>query len=240
MSPCAGVALLLALLGAAPAGATVFADVGIESATDDNVSRSEKSDDIEQDRFAQATVRVGDAFEVGTGTSLAVNASVRAVEFRRFRDLSEVAGGAGLSLRHKFGLGADAPWLALVADGEFIDSDSYIRDGERYGAGLRAGTRLGERWSVAATLRHEWREADEDDQHLPPNRPTFPGVVASKRGDVFEFDATELTLSADYQLDGAWLLLGSYSLRDGDVVSTARPNATIVGAAKAITSDAAV
>ena len=94
MSPCAGVALLLALLGAAPAGATVFADVGIESATDDNVSRSEKSDDIEQDRFAQATVRVGDAFEVGTGTSLAVNASVRAVEFRRFRDLSEVAGGA--------------------------------------------------------------------------------------------------------------------------------------------------
>ena len=50
---------------------------------------------------------------------------------------------------------------------------------------------------------------------------------------------TELALAADYQFDNGWMLLASWSLRDGDVVSTARPNATIVGAAKAITSDVA-
>jgi hypothetical protein len=161
------------------------------------------------------------------------------VEFRRFSDLGETAVGLGASLRHKFGLGPEAPWISTFADGERIDSDSYIRDGSRYGAGLRAGMRLGERWSVSATLRREWRDADEDDQHLPPNRPTFPGVVASRRGDVFDFDSTELALAADYQFDSACMLLASYSLRDGDVVSTARPDATIVGAAKAITSDAA-
>ena len=236
----AGAFLLLAPFVAAHVHAGAFADVDVQAGTDDNVSRSENRDDIEDDRFAQASVRVGEALQIGSGTSLALSGSVRAIEFRRFRNLGEVAGGAAVSLRHKFGLGPEAPWLSLLADGEFIDSDSFIRDGERYGVGVRAGRRIGDRWSIAATVRHEWREADEDDQRLPPNRPTFPGVVASTRGDVFEFDATELALTADYQFDNAWLLLMSYSLRDGDVVSTARPNATIVGAAKAITSDAAV
>lgn len=236
----AGAVLPLACLAALPVEAGVFADIDLQAGTDDNVSRSEKRADIEDDGFAQASVRVGEGLQVGSGTSLAFSGSVRAIEFRRFRDLSEVAGGAAVSLRHKSGLGSDAPWISLFADVEAIDSDSVIRDGERYGAGLRAGTRVGDRWSVVATLRHEWREADEDDQRLPPDRPVFPGVVASLRGDVFEFDATEFAIAADYQLDDAWLLLGSYSLRDGDVVSTASPDATIVGAAKAITSDAAV
>jgi len=229
----------LACLVALPADASVFADVDVRATQDDNVGRSEKSADIEHDRSAQLAGRVGKAFELGPGTRFSLNGALRAVEFRRFRDLSEVSAGAGLSLRHKFALGPDAPWIALVADGEFIDSDSYIRDGERYGAGLRVGTRFGERWSLSATVRRDWRDADEDDQHLPPNRPVFPGVTASTRGDVFEFEATEFTVAADYQFDSGWMVFASYSFRDGDVVSTARPNATIVDAAKAITADAA-
>lgn len=229
----------LACLVTFPADASVFADVDLRVTQDDNVGRSEKSADIERDRSAQLAGRVGKAFELGAGTRFSLNGSLRAVEFRRFRDLSEVSAGAGLSVRHKFGLGPDAPWVAVMADGEFIDSDSYIRDGERYGAGVRAGARLGDRWSLSATVRRDWRDADEDDQRLPPNRPVFPGVTASTRGDVFEFDATELALALDYQFDGGLMMFASYSLRDGDVVSTARPNATIVDAAKAITSDAA-
>ena len=229
----------IAALTATDAHASVFADIDVQAAQDDNVGRSEKSADIERDRSVQLAARAGQSIELASGTRLALGASLRALEFRRFRDLSEVSAGAAASLRHKFGLGPDAFWVALLADGDVIDSDSDIRDGERYGFGLRAGARVGDRWGVSATLRHDWRDADEDAQNLPPNRPTFPGVTASKRGDVFEFDATELALAADYQFDNGWMLLASWSLRDGDVVSTARPNATIVGAAKAITSDAA-
>jgi len=220
--------LALAAFIALPARAAVFADVEVQATQDDNVGRSEKSTDIEHDRSAGLSGRVGQAIELAAGTRLALSASVRAVEFRRFRDLSEVAAGTGISLRHKFGLGPDAPWVALVADGEFIDSDSFIRDGERYGGGIRAGKRFGERWSLSATLRHDWRDADEDDQRL-----------ASKPGDVFESDATEFAVAADVQLDNGVMLLASWSVRDGDVVSTARPNATIFGASKAITPDAA-
>jgi hypothetical protein len=231
--------LAIAALTAVQAQASVFADIDLQATQDDNVGRSEKSADMEHDRSVQLAARAGQAVELAPGTRLALGASLRALEFRRFRDLSEVSAGAAASLRHKFGLGPDAFSIALLADGEFIDSDSDIRDGERYGLGLRAGTRVGDRWGVSATLRHDWRDADEDEQNLPPNRPTFPGVIASKRGDVFEFDATELALAADYQFDNGWMLLASWSLRDGDVVSTARPNATIVGAAKAISSDVA-
>ncbi len=222
------------------AAASTFVDVELQAGTDDNVGRSEKGSDIEQDRFAGAQARVGEAVEIGRGTGLSISATLRAVEFRRFRDLSEVTVGAGVSLKHKFGLGPEAPWIGALGDAEVIDSDSQIRDGERYGLGIRGGMRIGERWGVVATLRRNWRQADEDEQRLPPNRPVFAGVVPSPRGDVFEFDDTELSLSADYQFDNTGLLLLSYSIRDGDVTSTARPNATIVGAAKAITSDAAV
>lgn len=235
-----GLAVVLPLCaGAGLARANVFADLEVQASRDDNVGRAAKSRDVRDDSSVQVSGRVGRAVELGTGTSLAVAALVRAVEFQRLADLSETAAGLSASLRHKFGLGPEAPWMSLVIDGEGIDSDSYIRDGSRYGVTLRAGTRIGERWSLSAALRRDLREGDEDDQHLPPNRPRFPGVVASRRGDVFDLEGTELEVAADYLLDNGMLILGSYRLRDGDVVSSGRPNADVVGAAKAITADAA-
>lgn len=235
---CLAVVLPLAV-GPSVCSASVFADLEVQANRDDNVGRAGKSRDVRNDSSVQVAGRVGRAVEVATGTSLAVAVLARAVEFQRFADLSETAAGLSASLRHKFGLGPEAPWMGLMIDGERIDSDSYIRDGARYGVTLRAGKRIGERWSVSAALRQDLREGDEDDQHLPPDRPRFPGVVASPRGDVFDFSGTEFELAADYLLDNGVLILGSYRLRDGDVVSSGRPNADIVGAAKAITSDAA-
>jgi hypothetical protein len=235
-----GVAVLLPLYVAPSlARASVFADLDVQASRDDNVGRAAKSGDVRNDASVQVAGRVGGAVELATGTAFSVAVLARAVEFQRFSDLSETAAGLSASLRHKFGLGPEAPWMSLVIDGERIDSDSYIRDGSRYGVTLRAGKRIGERWSLSAALREDLREGDEDDQNLPPNRPTFPGVVGSRRGDVFDFEGTELELSADYLLDNGLLMLGSYRLRDGDVVSSGRPNADIVGAAKAITADAA-
>ena len=226
-------------VGPSLASASVFADLEVQASRDDNVGRAGQSRDVRNDSSLQVAGRVGRAVELATGTSLSVALLARAVEFQRFSDLSETAAGVSASLRHKFGLGPQAPWMGLMIDGERIDSDSYIRDGARYGLTLRAGKRIGERWSLTAALRQDLREGDEDDQHLPPNRPRFPGVVASRRGDVFDLEGTELELSADYLLDNGMLIFGSYRLRDGDIVSSGRASADIVGAAKAITSDAA-
>jgi opacity protein-like surface antigen len=233
--------LLLALaLAAQPGAAETFVEAGGAISWDDNVGRTARSADARSDLIAGFEGRAGIRHITATDDRLSAAGTLRAEQFHRRDDLSEFAIGTSLGWRRKLGLGATAPWIGASLDGERITSGSPIRDGWRYGAALRAGKRLDDYWNLQVSLGLDRRNGDEDDQELPPNRPTFPGVTPSRRGDVFDLEGTSVGLGLEYTLSDRWLGLLDYSFRAGDVVSSSRANAKVVAAAEAITRDRAL
>jgi len=232
--------VFLALLAAPLQGAELFHEASGGLAWDDNVGRTARSADARSDLVAGMDARVGTRRVTSSQDRLSAAATFRAEQFHRRDDLSEFALGASLGWRRKLGLGLTAPWIGASVEGERITSGSPIRDGWRYGAVLRAGKRLDDVWNLQASLSLDRRDGDEDDQELPANRPTFPGVTPSRRGDVFDLEGASIGVGVEYTLSDRWLALLDYSYRSGDVVSSARPNAQVVAAAEAITRDRAL
>lgn len=234
------VSLLAFALAAVPVAAETFVEAGGGLAWDDNVGRTARSADARSDLVANLEGRAGVRHVTAEQDRLSAAATLRAEQFHRRDDLSEFAIGASLGWRRKLGLGLTSPWIGASVEGERITSGSPIRDGWRFGAALRAGKRLDDYWNLQVALSLDRRNGDEDDQELPPNRPTFPGVTPSRRGDVFDLDGASVGLGLEYTLSDRWLALLDYSYRMGDVVSSSRANAKVVAAADAITRDRAL
>lgn len=232
--------LTLVCLLAAGARAEPFREISGGVAWDDNVGRNARGADAQADLISGIDARLGTRHVTAAQDRLSLAASFRAEQFQRRDDLSELGIGASLGWRRKLGLGHTAPWVGASLDGERITSGSPIRDGWRYGAALRAGKRIDDYWNLQASLALDRRDGDEDDQELPPNRPVFPGVTPSKRGDVFDLEGLSVGLGVEYTVSDRWLALVDYSFRTGDVVSSSRPNARVVAAADAITRDRAL
>lgn len=237
---CPRTPLLALVLAAAPVAAETFVEAGGGLSWDDNVGRTARSADARSDLVAGFEGRAGIRHITAAEDRLSAAATLRGEQFHRRDDLSEFAIGSSLGWRRKLGLGLAAPWIGASVEGERITSGSPIRDGWRYGASLRAGKRLDDYWNLQVSLALDRRNGDEDDQELPPNRPTFPGVTPSRRGDVFDLEGASVGLGLEYTLSDRWLASLDYSYRAGDVVSSARPNAKVVAAADAITLDRAL
>ena len=226
--------------------ANLFADLEAGVFYDDNVGRAERSRDREGDAGLEIFGRAGNMVTPGEGTALTFAASLRLTQYNSLDDLSEISPGVSVSLKHKFGLGAQAPWVSAGIAVERIESESEIRDSWLHAATLAAGRRFGERWNVAAGLRYEIRNGDDDVQRNdtiapgpPPGPAPAPGPAVTADGDVFDHQVPEFNLSVDYLWSDAVLLLASYRYRDGDIVSSTVSYDRILVNAEAFTQDKA-
>ncbi|MBC8007286.1 MAG: hypothetical protein H7X76_04470 [Prolixibacteraceae bacterium] len=161
--------LVCALMYCATAGGADWgfdANIGIDHS--DNWPNAIESADRKSD--AAATLRLSGIVHQQLSENTAINLSLVAdsAAFSRFSGLDNLGIGPRAHLRHKFGLGPEAPWTAVSLQALHRDYDYDDRDGWQYNAGLTAGKRIGERWEISGSVQYDRYEADNLQQAVLP------------------------------------------------------------------------
>lgn len=216
--------LLAAQMPAARADWIARAEGGL--AYDTNLGNAQLKQDIHSDASLRAVVSAGQFLQLDRSHSLTLTADVSGESYQRFSGMSNVAAGATLSLRRKFGLGKAAPWISLSGSAARLQFNDNMRDGWLMRGSLAGGKRLAEQWELQARYDLERRTGDRSVRAVP-----------TISGDVFDLRSQTVTLDLRYSASETTLLFGSYAWRDGDVVSTSTPNFKVFRASAAITPD---
>jgi len=216
--------------------AQAFTDVLLETQLNNNVSRSELPAEIREDETVTATVNSGLHRQPGTYTGLDLRAGLSRTLHRRYSGLSFHDLTAGASLTRKFGIGTEAPSLALDADIGRKLFNLDLRDAWYYRIGLRGSKRFADRMNLVLQLGYEKQDGDHNKPKIldtPPGGDAPPVIP----GNPWSLDLFFLSLQSEYDLgERAWLSAG-YRFQHGDVVSSTRSYPRVVAGATAITLD---
>jgi hypothetical protein len=195
-------AFLLAAAVAKPAHADWIRDFKTEALYNDNVSRSSRDEDARDDFAFSAAARVGKFTHLASGLRFTLTLDVDSQLWAQYNDFNHTAAGGTASLRYRFGLGANAPFIRVEGSAKYAEFDQDLQDGARYRATVVVGKRFGER--LEAQLAYLFDRADARDSLFEVGGHSFLARVA--------VDVTPSTqLSAEY------------SARRGEVVSYAVP-----------------
>jgi len=193
---------------------------------DSNLSRAQLHYDIKSDTALQAALAWGRFVPLADNLSLRATLEAGGEAYTRYSGLNNLALGASLGMRRKFGLGAFAPWASGSASAARLEYQNSIRDGWRYELGLGAGKRLTESWDAEANFRYQHRTADKE-----------LAVVPGISGAVFDLQSHEVGLKSEYGLTDRVSLAVGFDFRRGDVASTTLRNFTIFTNSDAIALD---
>ena len=210
--------------GAAFADWIVDADAGL--VYDSNLGNAELKRDTRSDTALQASFSAGHFIQLTRTLSLTATVETKGEIYQHFGGMNNLAFGPTLAMRHRFGLGATAPWLRLSGDAARLEFEDEVRDGWRYGMSLAAGQRIATRWDVRAEYRYERRTADREIAVLP----ALPGSV-------FNLSSRSVRADVRYSRDERTMVFAGFAWRYGDVVSTSTPNAKIFRASSALARD---
>jgi hypothetical protein len=152
-----------------------------------NLSRASRSEDRKSDLALVPTLIAGHAFQISDSTRVLVFGDLRGSIYTDFDRLNNLWSGLGVSGKHKFGLGAAAPWVRVFGSGAYLNYREDVRDSTVVDAGVEGGKRIHERVDLLAGYRYETRDAD--------NR-VFDGEshTISLRGNASITHALELSL----------------------------------------------
>ncbi|HEX3846920.1 MAG TPA: hypothetical protein VHV81_06025 [Steroidobacteraceae bacterium] len=204
---------------------TLGAGAGVRR--DSNVGNAEPYDDIVSDTIVGAHLSAAQLFPLGTGYSVTIGGNLAGEAYREITGLTNASADASIVLKHKWGLGAYAPWATVGVSAGRTSYDDPYRNTWDYHAALAAGRRF-ERWSVWGEYALDRRAARDQEQEVP-------GIS----GDAFSAIGRTLSAHAEYSLSGRVFLTLSLSARRGDVISTTEENLQVFYASRAIAEDPA-
>ena len=211
-----------------PVDAAWIADVDAGFVYEDNVNLAEMERDTRSDTAVGTSVSAG-ALAYPTGDSVvSLTGDAIGAAYLRFGGLSNLYLGATAAFRHKFGLGAQAPWVRVAGSAARLEYRDDVRDGWRHRLAAAVGKRFGEQWEVRAEYAFERRTAD----HETAVTPRLPG-------DVFDQTSHTVSVRGSYQPSKTIVVFAGYAVRQGDVASTTPRNADIFAASSAVTADPA-
>ena len=153
---------VLTLAGTAPARADWRIDAETGALYDSNLSNSDKDSDVKDDWDWRSHLRIGNGFQLTRDLRLNLGADLDADQWARFHDFNNVAPGGTLSLRYRFGLGREAPWI-LVGDSlgyAFYNDDG--RSGRDNSLRVAGGFGFCERFSLEADYTFDDFDAKEE------------------------------------------------------------------------------
>lgn len=183
---------------------------------DDNVTRA-RGDDRLEDTFATLSVGARLPLEMGGNARLVLSASGGADRFNRYRGLDRLFADIQAELQYRGSGTFDAPIWGAFARGTVERYDtSNLRDGYRSSAGVTV------RWPATDRVF------------------VFGAVAYNERdGSSAVFDTQDWSVRAhfDYALTGRQTLYLGLEARNGDFVSTARPNLAYLDIAEAVVVD---
>jgi hypothetical protein len=193
----------LLIIGISPAA---HADWRVEGETgfiyESNLSNSNRSADMQDDWAWRNEVRLANGLQLARDWRLIVAADCGSTLWAEFDGFDEVGAGLAATLRYRFGLGAQAPWISL---GERIGYDSFreeSRSGWDESLRLRAGVSVSSRLALEAGY-------------------TFENMAAT--GDFFDLQSHRADVRAIFDLTSSLQIGVGYAFRSGDVISYAVP-----------------
>ncbi len=197
------IAAVFSLLAAAePVRGDWIRDFEAEAIYNDNVSRSSRDSDERDDFAFGARARVGKFTHLASNLRFTFTLDADSQLFAEYDDFTHVAVGGTASLRYRFGLGANAPFIRIEGSAKYADFDQALQDGARFRATFMLGKRFADRLEVQ--LAYLFDRADARHRLFEQEGHSFLARVA-----VDVTPGTQLT--------------AEYSVRRGEVVSYAVP-----------------
>lgn len=184
-------------------------DAEVAALYDDNLSRAFEPDVKRADAAATASISawsfVAPSAADGWTFALAAGGEI----YHRYHGLDNGYVSAGVTYRHKFDVGYEAPWVLLGADGSYHSYDVELRSGPRLLLRIEAGKRFGASFAALAGVSYDAREA-------PHHGEGWAGVGT----DVYDLHGSSVYAGATAALSERLTLGASTAVRRGDVAST--------------------
>ncbi len=187
---------LIILLHSAKADWRVTAETG--ASYDSNLSNSDEASEEEPAWAWRSVARVENGFQLSRDLRIDLAADVRGWVWDRFDGFDEIGSGASVSLRYRFGLGRQAPWLLLNNRIGYDQFREDFRSGWDELLQLRGGLAVTERVTLEAGY-------------------TFENVAVS--GGFFDRESNSADIRGIVDLTSSLQVGVGYSYRNGDVVS---------------------
>lgn len=169
---------------------------------DSNLSNSDRAAD-EQDDFAwRSQLSIGNGFQLSRNLRATLGADLRGQVWNEFDAFNTIGGGFSADLHYRFGLGRQAPWLALEERLGYDRFQETIRSRWDESIGLRGGFAISERIAFEAGYG-------------------FENLAAP--GGFFDQQSHSGKARLIFELTSSLQLALGYTYRDGDVISYAIP-----------------
>jgi hypothetical protein len=223
----AGLLALASCEGADARAADWGFDVTAGAAYDDNLSNG--FDEADRNGAGSLTLDLDASLyqQLGSATGLTVAAIAEGAVFDRYSGLNHLGLGGRVQLRHKLGLGAQAPWVALTARALHQDYNYTYQSGWELDAGVSVGKQLGERWTVQGSVKYDDFTAD----NLQPQ--VRPGYSTA----AYDTSGWNVTARVSFLLTPADVLVAAYTFRDGTITAVTAPNYGILESSDAVARD---
>ena len=167
-----------------------------------NLSNSDRSSEREDDWAWQTNIRGGEGLQLMRDLRLNLDADVRGELWDRFDDFDRLGFGGSASLRYRFGLGHEAPWISIANRFGYDRFQETERSGYDTLLELRGGFVVWRRVAIEAGYAFDTYAAPDNFYDRQAHRATARVIV----------DVTS----------ALQLALG-YAYREGEVISYAIP-----------------
>jgi len=210
----------------------------------DNVSNAQLRDDTFEDSHWDLAIGYGYFADFDDGLSLTTSVDLESFDYQDWPGFSHHDLSAGLNLRKKLGLGSYVPSIGASMTVSQNKFDQDVRDQNQYTLSFYWAKRISESTDIKLDLGYFRSSADNNIAAGPSGTDTgmapSPMNGMSRPGDTFDQARNSLGAEIGYSTSDDWFLVSSIRYIDGDLDSTAQPNAGIIDASSAIVADPAI
>ncbi len=180
-------------------------DTGISFNHKENINNAFIKSDEKDDNIITPAFTFGRIYQLADFTRAALTTELMYDSHQDFTDLSHLSAGAAVSVKHKFGIGREIPWIQTAASASILDFQGDRWDSNLYALNLLLGKRLHDRVDATLSYKYEIR----DGKTSPPtlDQKSHTGAVGM-----------------NLLLTDKMLLSLKYSMRRGDIAAVCSPN----------------
>jgi hypothetical protein len=169
---------------------------------DSNLSNSDRAADVKEDWAWSTDVSIGNAFQLSRDLRLNLGTDLHGQLWDEYGGFNEIGGGPSSSLRYRFGLGRQAPWILVENRISYDGFQESMRSGWNESFGFRSGFAISARIAVEAGY-------------------TFENFAAAD--DFFDLQSHSGNIRVIVDLTSSLQIAVGYRYREGDVISYAVP-----------------
>lgn len=170
----------------------------------ENINNAFIKSDEKDDNIITPAFTFGRIYQVADFTRASLTTELMYDSHQDFTDLSHLTAGAAISIKHKFGIGRELPWIQSIASASILDFRGDRWDSNLYALNLSLGKRLHDRVDATITYKYEIRDGK-----------TSPST--------FDHKGHTGAIGMNLLLTEKMLLSLKYSIRKGDIAAVCSP-----------------